>query len=44
MTYANILVMTLIQAERTFTGWLRLYTCGDVNLNITDKPKNNDFI
>jgi len=44
MTCANIPVMTLMQAERAFTGWLRLCTCGDVNLDITDKPENNDFI
>jgi len=40
--------MTLIQAERVFTERLRLYMRiwgpMGVNLNITDKSKNNDFI
>jgi len=33
-----------MQAERAFTERLRLCICGDVNLNMTDKSENNDFI
>jgi len=44
MACASIPVMTLMQAERVFTKRLDyVCTCG-VNLNITDKPENNNFI
>jgi len=45
MACASIPVMTLMQAERPFTERLDyVCTCGNVNLNITDKLENNDFI
>jgi len=44
MACAIIPVMTLMQTERAFTDWLRLCTHRDINLNITDKSENNDFM
>jgi len=39
------ILITLMQAEKAFQNSLDyVCTCGDVNLNITDKPENNDFI
>jgi len=45
MACASIPIMTLMQAEKpSQIGLDHACTCGDVNLNITDKPENNDFI
>jgi len=45
MVCVSIPIMTLMQAEKSSQNGLDYACiCGDINLNITDKPENNNFI